>query len=71
LHGCCCRAGARRLLHWEQRLILHASSGQTVLPAELKVKLSVSAAELRDETGLGEQALKIQSCATRHLIART
>jgi hypothetical protein len=52
------RAGARRLLRWEQRLMLHVASGQEVLPAELKVKLAVSASELQQETGLSEQGLQ-------------
>lgn len=51
-------AGARRLLRWEQRLMLHATSGQVVMPAELKVKLAVSAAELQQETGLSSQGLQ-------------
>lgn len=50
--------GARRLLRWEQRLKLHASSGQVVMPEELKVKMSVSAAELQQETGLSQQGLQ-------------
>jgi hypothetical protein len=51
-------AGARRLLRWEQRLMLHATSGQVVMPAELKVKLAVSAAELQQETGLSTEGLQ-------------
>lgn len=54
----CCPPGARRLLRWEQRLKLHASSGQVVMPEELKVKLAVSAAELQQETGLSDQGLQ-------------
>jgi hypothetical protein len=38
-------------------MVLHAASGEAVLPAELKVKLSVSAAELAQETGLSSRAL--------------
>lgn len=38
--------------------MLHVASGQEVLPAELKVKLGVSAAELRQETGLSEEGLQ-------------
>lgn len=53
-----CLTGARRLLRWEQRLMLHAMSGQVVMPAELKVKLAVSAAELQQETGLSTQGLQ-------------
>lgn len=45
-------------MRWEQRLALHAASGDTVLPQELKVKLAVSAVELAQETGLGNDALQ-------------
>lgn len=60
VYTCICHvlAGARRLLRWEQRLMLHAASGQVVMPAELKVKLAVSAAELQQETGLSDNALQ-------------
>lgn len=54
----CMCAGARRLLRWEQRLMLHAASGQVVMPAELKVKLAVNAAELQQETGLSGKGLR-------------
>jgi hypothetical protein len=54
----CMPTGARRLLHWEQRMVLHAASGDTVMPAELKVKLAVSAAELAHEAGLSRDGLQ-------------
>jgi hypothetical protein len=54
----CVAAGARRLLRWEQRMVLGLTSGQVVTPAETKVKLSVSAAELQQETRMSEQGLQ-------------
>lgn len=39
-------------------MMLHPASGQVVMPAELKVKLAVSAAELQQETGLSKQGLQ-------------
>ncbi|WIA18449.1 hypothetical protein OEZ85_009908 [Tetradesmus obliquus] len=50
--------GARRLLRWEQRLVLGPTSGQTVTAEETKVKLSVSAAELQQETRLSDAGLQ-------------
>lgn len=38
--------------------MLHAASGQVVMPAELKVKLAVNAAELQQETGLSGKGLR-------------
>jgi len=51
-------AGARKLLRWEQQIMLHAGSGTTVLPAEVKAKMRVSAAELQEETGLSTAGLQ-------------
>lgn len=46
------------MLRWEQRIMLHAASGQTLLPAEVKVRLAVSAAELQQEAGLSAAGLR-------------
>lgn len=60
VHVCVCvlRAGARRLLQWEQRIVLGARSGQVTTSTEVKVKLRVSAAELQQETGLSKKGLQ-------------
>ncbi|KAF6262380.1 hypothetical protein COO60DRAFT_1496817 [Scenedesmus sp. NREL 46B-D3] len=50
--------GARRLLRWEQRMVLGPTSGQVATAAESKVKLSVSAAELQQETRLSDAGLQ-------------
>jgi hypothetical protein len=68
-------AGARRLLRWEQRMVLGPTSGQVVTSAETKVKLSVSAAELQQETHLSDAGLQYMlavagsRCAHTHLVS--
>lgn len=51
-------AAARRLLRWEQQIIIHAAGGTDIHPDEGKVVLRVHARELADEVGLTAAACK-------------
>lgn len=53
-----CCVGASRVLRWEQTVVLGPTSGVSEQPAELKVKMKVSALELQRETGISRQALR-------------
>jgi hypothetical protein len=50
-------SGARRLLRWRQRLVLHVAAATTSHPAEARGGLAVAAADLATEAGLGAGGL--------------
>jgi hypothetical protein len=50
--------GARKLLRWQQTMMLHAAAALAEHPLDRVVRLHVNAAELQQEVGLSEEGLQ-------------